>query len=139
MDYIQITIALFVSIIAIYLYLYFSKTYSADLILRSLFTTLLSLAIFLLVLKIRALPIHTFIILIDAVILIALTNIVQQNDESRISVSVVALIIATIFSILGIGYLKILGSHLMLLSATAFLSVEIGNLYIDKVSNYLKK
>lgn len=138
-DYIQISIALFVSIIAIYLYLYFSKMYSTDLILRSLFTTLLSLAIFLGFLKIGNLPVHTFIILIDAVILILITNILQQNDDSRITVSIVAFLIAIIFSTLGIGYLKIVATHLTFISATAFLSVEIGNFYIDKVTNYLKK
>ncbi len=104
-NYIEITIALFVSIIAIYLYIFFTKLYSKDLLLRSMFTTLLSLTIFLTFLKISNLPIHTFIILIDAVILIIVTNIVAQNSESRIPVLASVLIIGVIFSLIGIGYL----------------------------------
>jgi hypothetical protein len=138
-DYIEVTIALFVSIIAIYIYTYFTGIYNKSMILESLFTTLLSLALFLSFLKVSVIPIHIFILLIDAVVLIILSNIIQQNSESRNSVFVVGIFIGLIFNLLGIGYLKILGSHLVILTLVSYLAVAVGNLYINKVLSYFKK
>ena len=138
-DYVEVTIAVFVSIILIYLYLYFMKIYSADIILKSLFTTLFSLALLLAYLKISSISIQLSILIIDAVITIILTNAIQQNKESRDLIVISSLIFGILCYILGIGYFKILGNQLIIISVISFLSVAIGNFYINKVSIYFKK
>jgi hypothetical protein len=138
-NYIEVTIVLFVSIILLYIYIYFSKIYSTNMIFRSMFATLFSLAFFLTFLKFTAIPVHIFILIIDAILLIALTNMFEQNDESRLNILVGSMIIAVIFAFLGIGYLKVLGNHLIIISITSILSVIIGNFYINKVLEYFKK
>ncbi len=138
-DYIEVTIALFISIIAIYLYVYFMNIYSRYEIVKSLSTTLLSLATFLTFLKLRFVPVHGFVLLIDAVLLILLTNIINHNPESRNNILVGSFTIAIIFYLLGIGYLKILGGDLIVVSLVSFLSVAIGNFYINKIIEYFKK
>jgi preprotein translocase subunit SecD len=138
-NYIEVTIALFISVIAIYLYVYFMNLYSRYEIARSLFATLLSLATFLAFLKLRSVPVHEFILLIDAVLLILLTNIINHNPESRNNILIGTFTIAIIFNLLGIGYLKILGGDLILISVISFLSVSIGNFYINKIIEFFKK
>jgi hypothetical protein len=138
-NYIEISIALFISIIAIYLYVYFTKLYSRYEIVRSLFATLLSLATFLTFLKLRSVPIHEFLLLIDAVLIILLTNTINHNPESRNNILIGSISIALIFNLLGIGYLKILGGDLIVVSLVTFLSVSIGNFYINKITEYFKK
>jgi preprotein translocase subunit SecD len=138
-DYIELTIALFISILAIYIYTYFTKLYNTNLILSSLFIVLLSLALFLTYLKITYTPIQIFILLIDAVILIMLTNLIKQNTESRYTLLIGALLIAFVFKYLGIGYIKVLGDHLIITSLIAFLSVAFGDYYINKLSIYFRK
>lgn len=138
-NYVEVTVALFISIILIYLYLYFMKKYSTDMVFRSLFTTLFSLAILLSSLKISSIPIQLSILIIDAVITIILTNSLQQNQESRNIITISSFFIGILFSILGVGYLRILGNQLVMISIISFLSVTIGNLYINKVSIYFKK
>jgi hypothetical protein len=138
-DYIELSIALFISIIAIYLYTYFTGIYDKREVLRTMFTVLLSLALFLTYLKITYMPIHIFILLIDAVVLIMLTNLLKQNKESRVTLLTGAFVIGIIFKYLGIGYLKILGEHFMILSVISSLAVLIGDYYINKISAYFKK
>jgi hypothetical protein len=138
-NYIEISLALFVSLILIYLYTYFSKIYNKSMVLESLFITLLSLALFLTFFKITTIPIHTFILLFDALLLIFISNILEQNDESRIYIFISTLIIGIIFSLLGIGYIKILANHLIIISGITLLSVTLGNYYISNISAYFKK
>jgi hypothetical protein len=138
-NYIEVSIAFFISILAIYLYTYLTKLYSKEMILRSLFTTLFSLSLFLSFLKISSVPIHVFILIINAVFLIVLSNLIQQNKESRLSISITSLVIGLIFTFLGIGYLRLLGKDLLIISLISYLGVVVGNFYINKVSNYFKK
>jgi hypothetical protein len=138
-NYIEVTIAVFVSILLIYTYTFFTKIYNKDLIIRSCFATLLSLATFLTFLKISATPIHIFMLVIYAILLISLTNTIEQNRESKYYILIALSILGSIFYFLGIGYLKLLGISVVIVSIISFLSVVIGNFYINKVLTYFKK
>jgi len=138
-DYIEITIALFLSIIVIYLYTYFTHIYDKKMILNSLFTTLLSLSLFLVYLKISLYPIQTFILVITAVFIIILSNIIAHNKDSRLNILIAVLVLGIIFNILGIGYIKILGRYLLIIAPICYLSVIGGNAYINKVVEYFKQ
>jgi hypothetical protein len=138
-NYVEVTIAIFVSIILIYLYLYFTKIYSIDMVLRSLFTTLFSLALLLSYLKITGNEIQLSILIITAVITIFLTNTLQQNKESRNLIAIILFLLGILFYTLGIGYLHILGNQLMMITVITFISVIIGNFYINKVLVYFKQ
>jgi hypothetical protein len=138
-NYIEVTIALFISILAIYLYTYFTGIYDKDMVLRTLFTTLFALSLYLTFLKITLLPVHVFLLIIVAVLIIMLTKLIGQNHESRSSLLITGVIFSVVFNLLGIGYLKILGGHLLAITAISYLAVLIGNLYVNKVSEYFKK
>lgn len=138
-NYIEVTIAIFISIIAIYLYTYFTGLYDKNLILRSMFIVQLSLGFFLSFLKITYIPIHTFILIIDAVLLIMLTSTIKQHEESKVSLFIGSFSIGIIFNFIGIGYLKILGNHMIIISTISFLAVIFGDYYINKISVYFKK
>lgn len=138
-NYVEVTIAIFVSIVLIYLYLYLTKVYNTDTVFRSLFTTLFSLALLLSYLKITGNEIELSILIMTAVITIFLTNTLQQNIESRDLMSMTILFLGILFYTLGIGYLHILGNQLIAVSIITFVSVIIGNFYINKVLVYFKQ
>jgi preprotein translocase subunit SecD len=138
-NYVEVTIAIFVSIVFIYLYMYITKIYSSDTVLRSLFTTLFSLALLLSYLKITGNETQLSMLIINAVITIFLTNTLQQNKESRNLISLITILVGVLFYTLGIGYLRILGNQLITISIISFISVVIGNFYINKVSKYFKQ
>jgi hypothetical protein len=138
-NYIEITVAVFVSILAIYIYRYFTKIQSKKETIKTMFVTLLSLAMFLSVLKIINSPVHIFILLIDAVVIILFSNILYQNPESRYPLLISAFLIGLVFKYLGIGYLRIWGSDLLMISIVSFISILLVNLFINKLSFYFKK
>lgn len=138
-DYIEVTITLFVSIIAIYLYTYFTGIYDKRMVLRTLFATLFALSLYLTFLKITMIPVHIFLLIIDAVLIIMISNLIQQNPESRNGILITGLILSLLFNFLGIGYIKILGNNLLTITAVSYLAVLMSNLYINKVSEYFKK
>lgn len=137
-NYIEITIGLFVSILAIYLYTYFTGIYNKGQIVSTMFIVLLSLAGYLSFLKITSSPIHTFVLIIDAIILILLSNIYYQNPESRYTLFISSLAIGLIFKLLGIGYLRIIGVNIVTISIIIFLSIIISKIYFNKLSTYFK-
>lgn len=138
-NYIEITVAVFVSILAIYIYTYFTQIYSKQETIKTMFVTLLSLAMFLSLLKIINTPVHIFLLLVDAVVIILFSNILYQNPESRYPLILSGFLIGLIFKYLGIGYLRIFGSDLLIISIVSFISILLVNLFIDKLSFYFKK
>jgi hypothetical protein len=138
-NYIEITVALFISILAIYIYTYFMKIYSKGEVIKTLFVTLLSLAMFLSILKILSSPVYIFILLVDAMVIILFSNILYQNPESRYALLLSAFGIGLIFRNLGIGYLRIWGENLFIISIISFVSILIVNVFVNKISYYFKK
>ena len=138
-NYIEITIAVFVSILGIYIYTYFTKMYGKEETIKTMFVTLLSLAMFLSILKIINTPVHIFILLVDAVVIILFSNILYQNPESRYPLLISAFAISLIFKYLGIGYLRIWGSDLLIISIVSFISILLVKVFINKISFYFKK
>jgi hypothetical protein len=78
-------------------------------------------------------------LVIYAILLISLTNTIEQNRESKYYILIALSILGSIFYFLGIGYLKLLGISVVIVSIISFLSVVIGNFYINKVLTYFKK
>lgn len=138
-NYIEVTIALFISILAIYFYTYFTGIYEKDMVMRTLFTTLFALSLYLTFLKITLIPVQVFLLIIEAVLILMLTKLIEQNPESRNSLLITGVLFSLLFNLLGIGYLKILGNHLLTITVISYLAVLVGNLYINKVSQYFKK
>ncbi|HCC68092.1 TPA: hypothetical protein DEP90_02725 [Patescibacteria group bacterium] len=137
-NYIEVSITLFVVILAIYAYLFFTKMYSKVLLTNSLFATLLAIASMLTLLKITYLPIIPFILIIEAVFVIILTRAIITNPESRYLITGSVFVIGLIFKLLGIGYLRIIGNDLLTLSLLVLLSVIFTNYYLTNISKYFK-
>ncbi|MCD4756507.1 hypothetical protein K8R20_02750 [bacterium] len=139
MDYIEVSIAIFITIIIIYTYLFFTKIYTNTLLTTSLFATLLSIASMLTILKITYLPTSSYILIIGTIFIIILTRVIITNPESRYLITASVFILSLIFKLLGIGYLRIIGNDFLTLSLLVLLSVTFSEYYINKISIYLKK
>ncbi|MCD4811940.1 hypothetical protein K8R14_05105 [bacterium] len=138
-DYIEVSIAIFIVIIIIYAYLFYTKIYTTPLLTTSLFATLLSMASMLTILKITFLPINPFILIISVIFIIILTRVIITNPESKYLITTSVFILAFIFKLLGIGYLRMVGNDLLTHSLLVLLCVSFSEYYITKISIYFKK
>lgn len=137
-DYVKIIEGVIVAVLAIYAYLYFVNKTDRKVLLVGALTSLLTISLWIAYLKISALPIDTFILTIEVIMMIALLRITTENTESRIIVNVLLALIASIVAILGTGYGKILASHLFFLLILGNISEQIALFYTYKVRKLLK-
>lgn len=139
LDYIEISIAIFVIILVIYGYLYITKLYTTKYLITSLFATVLAIATLLTMLKISFIPVNTYILLIESIIIIILTRVLTTNPESRYLITASTFGISLIMRILGIGYIKIFANDMLIISLLILLCVIFSNYYINNITKYFKK
>lgn len=137
-DYVKIIEGVIIAVLAIYAYLYFINKTDRKVLLVGALTSLLTISLWIAYLKISALPIDTFILTMEVIMMIALLRITTENTESRIIVNVLLALIASIVAILGTGYGKILASHLFFLLILGNISEQIALFYTYKVRKLLK-
>lgn len=139
LNYIEISIALFVIIVGVYLYLYISKLYSRQTLTLSLISTLLSIATILTIAKITYVPLNPVILLIEAILVIVLTRAVVNNWESRYLITSSVFTISVIFNLIGIGYTKMLAKELITASLLVLLIAIFTKYFVNKIKRYFKK
>jgi hypothetical protein len=139
LDYIEISIAIFVIILVIYGYLYITKLYTTKYLITSLFATVLAIATLLTMLKISFIPVNTYILLIESIIIIILTRVLTTNPESKYLITASTFGISLIMKILGIGYIKIFANDMLIISLLILLCVIFSNYYINNITKYFKK
>ncbi len=132
-DYIQLTIGIFVAIIVLYSYLFISKPTSRDILIKAMLATTLTISIYLSFLKISQLPVDTFVLAIEAVLVIVLTRVLAENKDSMICIELMLLLVCTTLIFLGSGYISIIALDMLLLTVLAKLCLLLSGWYINKV------
>jgi hypothetical protein len=138
-NYIEISVALFIIITVIYLYQYITKLYNKNSLVLSFISTILTISTMLTIYKITNLPINPVILLIQAIFVIVLTRALITNRESKYLITGLLFIISLIFNLIGIGYIKILTKELLTLSLLTLLISVFTEIYMNKISKYFKK
>ena len=134
-DHIRITIGLAISILLTYIYLVLIKQSDYEILRKSFLSTVLSVSIYLTILKLLQIPIDTFLLPILVILTAVLIKILSENDDSIVYIEVGLIAILSLFTLLGIGYMPVLASNLIALIILSKICLILSGWYIDKVKN----
>lgn len=132
-NYIQLTIGIFIAIVVFYSYLFITKPSSKDILMRSLLATTLTISIYLAFLKLAQIPVDTFVLAIEGILTIILTRVLSENRDSVFCIEIMLLLVCTALIFLGSGYVSIIAQDMLLLTVLAKLCMLISGWYINKV------
>ncbi len=132
-DYIKISIGLFVSLILVYVYILLTKQSTLEILAVPFLATLLTLSIYLSVLKFFNIPIDTFLLPIIGIIIATLIKVVSANDDSVFYIEGGFLVTLSVILLFGYGYMEILAYHLFPLIVLSKISLIISSWYVNKL------
>lgn len=132
-DYIRVTIGFAISIITAYLYLLIFKHSSKKILLRSFFSTILTLATYLTILKLYNIPVDTFLLTLEAIMISIIIKIVIDNKDSELYILISLLLIFGIVLFLGVGFMTVLAKDMIFLVILSKVCLLISEWYINKV------
>ncbi|KUK67565.1 MAG: transmembrane(s)protein [candidate division WS6 bacterium 36_33] len=132
-DHIKISIGLFVSLILVYLYILLTQKATIETLAVPFLATLLTLSIYLSVLKFFNIPVDTFLLPIIGIIVASLIKIVSANDDSIFYIEGGFLVTLSVILLFGYGYTEILANHLFPLVVLSKISLIASGWYINKL------
>ena len=133
LDYIRITIGLAISLLLSYIYLLLIKQGDSELLRKSFLATVLTISIYLAILKLTQIPIDTFLLPIQAILTFILIKVLSENDDSVMYIEIGLIFVLILIKIFGIGYMSILSTNLITLVILSKLCLVITDWYINKV------
>jgi len=133
LDHIKVSIGLFVSLILIYLYMLLTKKATFEMLIVPFLATLLTLSIYLSVLKFFNIPVDTFILPIIGIIIASLIKMVSANNDSVFYIEGGFLVTLSVILLFGYGYMGILANHLFPLIVLSKISLITCAWYINKL------
>ena len=137
-DYIKIIQGIMIAVVVIYAYLLLIDKTEKKILITCVLTTIITISIWITYLKIAAIPVDIFLLAIEVIVMIAILRITTENTESRIVVTVLLALIASLVAILGTGYAKIFASNLFVLLILGNISEQIARFYTFKVRKLLR-
>jgi hypothetical protein len=132
-DHIKVSIGLFVSLILVYLYILLTQKATLEMLPVPFLATLLTLSIYLSVLKFFNIPVDTFLLPIIGIIVASLIKIVSANDDSIFYIEGGFLVTLSVILLFGYGYMEILANHLFPLIVLSKISLIASSWYINKL------
>jgi preprotein translocase subunit SecD len=132
-NYIQLTIGIFIAIVVLYVCLFVTQPTSRKTLLKSMLATTLTISIYLSFLKIAQIPVDTFILPIEAILAIILIRVIAENKDSILCIEVMLLLVCTALIFLGNGYIAIVAQDMLILTVLAKLCLLLSGWYINKV------
>lgn len=132
-DYVKITIGLAISLLLTYVYLLLLKQTNLETLKKSFLATVLTISIYLAILKLIQIPIDTFLLPILAILTFILIKVLAENSDSVIYIEIGLVIILVLIKVLGFGYMTILSSNLIVLIILSKMCLILSAWYINKV------
>lgn len=133
LDHIGITIGFAISLVLTYAYLALIQHHDMDELKKAFLATVLTISIYLTVLKIFNIPIDTFILPINAILTFLLIKMLVVNLDSVIYIESGLILVFLIVRILGTGYTQIFADHLISLVILSKVCIILSGWYLDKV------
>ena len=134
-DHIGISIGFLISLLLTYLYLALVKHNDMDEIKKAFLASILTISIYLTILKVFNIPVDTFLLPINAILTFLLIKILVINLDSVIYIEAGLILIFLIIRLLGYGHIEILANHLIWLVILSKASLIASGWYLDKVKN----
>lgn len=134
-NYLAISILIFAGLIITYAYLLISKIAPQDILIKSFLTTVLTMSIYLTILKLLQIPVDLFLLPIEAILTIILIRVISENRDSSIYIEFILLVILAFIAFLGIGFLSVVARNLLVLLAFAKILLVLSGWYIKKLKS----
>lgn len=133
LDHIRVGIGLTISFILVYAYMFLFKKEDIDLLKKSFLATVITLSIYLTILKLFAIPIDTFLLPIIGILVALLIKVISVNKDSVVYIEVGLITILMLVMILAYGYMNILATHLIALIILSKVCLIISGWYLDNI------
>jgi len=133
LDYVKLSIGLAISLLTSYLYMLIFKYSSKENLLLSLFTTVITLSIYLAYLKLTHIAVDTFLLAIQFILMMIFIKAVSDNQDSDLFVSLILILAFILISLLGTGIMMTFAQGMIALIALAKVSSILTRWYIDNV------
>ncbi len=132
-DYIMVSILIFAGLLISYIYLAISKNASTSVLIKSLLATILTISIYLTILKLLQIPIDTFLLPIEAILTMILIRVISENKDSVVYIDIILFGVLVVLIFLGFGYISIVARNMILLLALSKITLLLSGWYIYKV------
>ena len=133
LDHIRVGIGLIISFVLVYTYMVLFKKADIDILKKSFLATVITLSIYLTVLKLFAIPIDTFLLPIIGILTALLIKIISANKDSIVYIEVGLISVLMLIMLLTYGYMNILATHLIALIILSKVCLIISGWYLDKI------
>lgn len=134
-NYIMVSILIFAGLIISYIYLFISKNAPKSVLMKSLLATMLTISLYLTILKLLQIPADTFLLPIEAILTMVLIRVISENKDSVVYIDIILFGVLAILIFLGFGYVSIVARNMILLLAISKITLLLSGWYIYKVRN----
>lgn len=132
-NYVGISIGFVVSLLLTYLSLVLLKHDDINMVKKALLASILTICIYLSILKIFNIPVDTFLLPIVAILTFLLIKTLVVNLDSVVYIEIALITVFLIVKIVGYGYAEILASHLIWLVLLSKVSLIASEWYLNKL------
>lgn len=132
-NYIMVSILIFAGLLISYLYLSISKNASSSVLMKSFLATMLTISIYLTILKLLQIPVDTFLLPIEAILTMILIRVISENKDSVVYIDIILFGVLAVLIFLGFGYVSIVARNMILLLALSKITLLLSGWYIYKV------
>ncbi len=133
LDYVKVSIALTISLLTAYIYMAIFKYSSKRQLLQAFFTTVLTLSMYLAYLKLTFIPVDTFLLAIQFIIMMIFVKAVSDNQDSELFLTVTSILVFIFIALLGSGFMPLFAQGMIALIALSKVSSLLTGWYIDNV------
>ncbi len=132
-DYIKISIALIIALVTAYIYILIFKQSTPQKLLRSFLATVITISLYIAILKIQQIPVYTILLTLECMIASIATYMFEENKESRKFTLGILLLSLLIITFLGTGLMSEFAKGTICILLLSALSLKISKRYINKV------
>lgn len=132
-NYVGISIGFVVSLLLTYLSLVLLKHDDVNMVKKALLASILTICIYLSILKIFNIPVDTFLLPIVAILTFLLIKTVVVNLDSVVYIEIALITVFLIVKTVGYGYAEILANHLIWLVLLSKVSLIASEWYLNKL------
>jgi len=129
----MVSILIFAGLLISYIYLFISKNASKTVLMKSFLATILTISIYLTILKLLQIPVDTFLLPIEAILTMVLIRVISENKDSVVYIDIILFGVLAILIFLGFGYIPIVARDMILLLAISKITLLLSGWYIYKV------
>ncbi len=133
LDHVKLTLSFGIAIITTYLYLLLFKHRSKKTLITSFLTTLLTITFFLSYLKLSHIPIDTFLLAVQLILISIFILAIVENRDAELLLVIGGVVVFGIIALLGTGFLSLFAQAMIALIAFSKLAYLLVDWYLDNI------